>query len=172
MDEERTDFESGVGRRRILQGAMGFAGAGVIGSRRATAWNVSNETSNGPSADPLRLVTGRGTELRIERDPFRIALVEVGGPEGQELVGTVAGREGSPFRPPGLDGPMPVEPAGEVGGYPAMGFLVGASEGQGFPATFFTGNRLAGGSGERSSRSSVSPTPTASRGPVPDRRWN
>lgn len=79
--------------------------------------------------------------LRVERSPFRIALVDQA---GVETVATVAGREGLPVRVPGMDGPQPVEPLGTLGGFPAMGFAVGVTASVTFPASVFTGNRLFG----------------------------
>ena len=84
---------------------------------------------------------GGGTTLRIESSPFRLALVE---PDGRESVATVPGREGPPVRVPGIDGPQPAEPLGPLGGFPALGFVVGADPGVTYPLPFFTGNRLFG----------------------------
>jgi alpha-glucosidase (family GH31 glycosyl hydrolase) len=90
---------------------------------------------------PIELDAGNGETLRIERSPFRVALVDA---QGQETVATVAGLEGAPLRVPGIDGPLPIEPLGAAGGFPAMGFVLGASPGVTFPVSFFTGNRLFG----------------------------
>ena len=87
------------------------------------------------------LDAGAGQTLRVEHEPFRLSLT---GRTGRETVATVPGREGPPVRPPGIDGPQPLEPLGSLGGFPALGFVVGASPGVTFPVSFFTGNRLFG----------------------------
>ena len=92
-------------------------------------------------APSVSVDAGNGVRLVVEPSPFRFTLV---GPRGKEIVASVAGREGPPVRLPGLDGPQPVEPLGTAGGFPAMGFVVGASPGVTFPVSFFTGNRLFG----------------------------
>ncbi|CAA9486471.1 MAG: GH31 [uncultured Solirubrobacterales bacterium] len=89
----------------------------------------------------IELDAGNGETLRVERGPFRLALVDR---SGRETVATVSGREGAPVRVPGVDGPQPIEPLGPAGGYPALGFVVGANPGVTFPVSFFTGNRLFG----------------------------
>lgn len=90
---------------------------------------------------PLQVDAGGGTVLRIERAPFRLALI---GPDETEQVATVPAGVGPPVRVPGIDGPLPVEPLGALGGFPALGFVVGASPGVTFPVGFFSGNRLFG----------------------------
>ena len=96
----------------------------------------------GPSAsDAVDVDAGNGQRLRVERAPFRVSLVDAA---GRETVGTVAGVEGGPVRLPGVDGPQPAEPLGGLGGFPAVGFVVGANPGVTFPVGFFTGNRLFG----------------------------
>jgi len=90
---------------------------------------------------PVEVPAGNGATLRIEPSPFRIALVEA---DGRESVATVPGREGAPVRVPGIDGPQPLEPLGPLGGFPAMGFVVGANPSISYPLPFFTGNRLFG----------------------------
>jgi alpha-glucosidase len=94
-------------------------------------------------AGPAELVlpTGDGTALRVERSPFRLSLI---GPGGAEQVGTVPGLEGPPVRVPGLDGPQPAEPPGPAGGFPALGFVVGAAPAVSWPLPVYTGNRLFG----------------------------
>ena len=82
-----------------------------------------------------------GTTLVVEPEPFRLS---VRGPGGTEQLATVAGREGPPVRVPGLDGPQPVEPLGPAGGFPALGFVVGADPSVSYPLPLFTGNRLFG----------------------------
>lgn len=89
----------------------------------------------------IELDAGAGNTLRIERAPFRLVLV---GSDGSEQVSTVPAGEGPPVRVPGIDGPLPVEPLGALGGFPALGFVVGASPGVTFPVGFFSGNRLFG----------------------------
>ncbi len=96
--------------------------------------------AQGPPA-ATELDAGNGQTLRIERAPFRVALVDR---DGRETVATVGGREGAPVRVPGIDGPQPLEPLGAAGGFPAMAFVVGANPGVTFPVSFFTGNRLFG----------------------------
>ena len=91
--------------------------------------------------DVLLLPAGDGTVLRVERAPFRLALR---GPDGAEQVATVPGLEGPPVRVPGVDGPQPVEPLGPLGGFPALGFVVGVAPSVGYPLPLFTGNRLFG----------------------------
>jgi alpha-glucosidase len=89
----------------------------------------------------LTLDAGDGSVLRVERSPFRLVLTDAA---GREQVATVPGREGAPVRVPGVDGPMPVEPLGPLGGFPALGFVVGAAPGVSYPLPLFTGNRLLG----------------------------
>lgn len=97
-----------------------------------------------PSAtaqEPLTLDAGGGETLAVDRSPFRLSLT---GPGGAETVSTIAGREGPPVSIPGIDGPSPTNPTGTAGGYPAFGFVYGASPGLTFPTSFFQGNRLFG----------------------------
>lgn len=84
-----------------------------------------------------------GHTLVLEDAPFRVVLR---GPDGAEQLATVAGSEGAPLRPPGVDGPQPLEPLGELGGFPAIGFVLGADPALTFPVAvpFFTGNRMFG----------------------------
>ena len=98
-------------------------------------------SAQAPAGGAIELRAGDGETLRIERSPFRVALVDRG---GRATVATVRGREGAPVRVPGIDGPQPAEPLGAAGGFPAMGFVVGTSPGVTFPVSFFTGNRLFG----------------------------
>lgn len=97
--------------------------------------------SEAPGGEAETIAVGDGTTLRIDRAPFRLTLL---GRDGEPVVGTVPGREGAPVRVPGIDGPQPFEPVGDVGGFPAIGFVAGAQEDVAFPATFWTGNRLFG----------------------------
>ncbi|MDQ3729298.1 MAG: hypothetical protein M3355_06875, partial [Actinomycetota bacterium] len=90
----------------------------------------------------LEISAGAGETLVVDREPFRLSLVDRG---GESTVATVPGLEGPPVRVPGLDGPLPVEPLGPLGGFPAMAFVVGVAPSATFPASFFQGNRLFGG---------------------------
>ncbi len=90
---------------------------------------------------PVTVDAGGGTTLRVESEPFRLVITDAA---GRETVATVPGREGPPVRVPGIDGPQPLEPAGPLGGYPALGFVVGAQAGSTIPVGFFSGNRLFG----------------------------
>ena len=95
-------------------------------------------------AEPAHAVSLRGgSRLVIEDDPFRIVIVAA---DGTETIATVPGLQGAPVRVPGIDGPQPAEPLGPLGGFPAIGFVVGARAGLTFPVAvpFFTGNRLFG----------------------------
>ncbi|MDQ3758350.1 MAG: hypothetical protein M3331_00165 [Actinomycetota bacterium] len=93
-------------------------------------------------ASALELEAGSGETLVVERDPFQLSLVDR---HGETTVATVPGLEGAPVRVPGIDGPLPIEPLGQLGGFPAMAFVVGVAPSQSFPASFFQGNRLFGG---------------------------
>lgn len=95
------------------------------------------------SAAAVQLDLADGSVLMVERSPVRLAIVD---DTGAEIMTTVPGREGPPVRVPGIDGPQPEEPLGPLGGFPAIGFVVGARLGQTFPIAvpFFTGNRLFG----------------------------
>ena len=93
-------------------------------------------------APPLELPAGSGETLIVEREPFQLSLVDR---RGETTVATVPGLEGPPVRVPGIDGPLPIEPLGPLGGFPAMGFVVGVAPSGTFPASFFQGNRLFGG---------------------------
>jgi alpha-glucosidase len=93
-----------------------------------------------PAAD-LAVPAGGGTVLHVERAPFRLSLT---GPDGAEQVATLPGREGPPVRVPGVDGPQPLEPLGPLGGFPALGFVVGAAPSVSYPLPVYTGNRLFG----------------------------
>jgi hypothetical protein len=119
----------GRGRRALLAAALAAAALTAV-SPVAPA-----------QEPPISLDAGMGTALRIERSPFRLALVDSA---GRESVGTVAGREGPPVRVPGIDGPQPAEPLGALGGFPALGWVVGTRLEQTFPVGFFAGNRLFG----------------------------
>lgn len=92
-------------------------------------------------AAQVRLPLDDGTTLLVDREPFRLSVV---GADGREDVATVAGREGPPVRVPGLDGPLPLEPLGPLGAFPALGFVVGAASGVTWPLPLFTGNRILG----------------------------
>lgn len=92
-------------------------------------------------AAEVRVPLAGGAVLVVERQPFRIAVL---GADGREDVSTVAGREGPPVRVPGVDGPLPLEPVGALGAFPAFGFVVGASTGLTWPLPLFTGNRIFG----------------------------
>ncbi len=84
-----------------------------------------------------------GSRLIVEDEPFRVAVVAA---DGTETAATVPGLQGPPVRVPGIDGPQPAEPLGPLGGFPAIGFVVGTRASQTFPIAvpFFTGNRLFG----------------------------
>jgi alpha-glucosidase len=84
---------------------------------------------------------GNGTTLGVERAPFRLVLRDAA---GREQVASVPGVEGAPVRVPGVDGPTPVEPLGALGGFPALGFVVGAGTGASWPLPLYTGNRIFG----------------------------
>ena len=102
---------------------------------------VAGGGESGAQDGVITLDAGAGTTLRIERSPFRLALVDAA---GRETVATVGGAEGPPVRVPGIDGPQPVEPLGAAGGFPAFGFVTGTRAGVTFPVGFFSGNRLFG----------------------------
>jgi hypothetical protein len=84
---------------------------------------------------------GAGDRLVVTSAPFRISLLDGA---GREIVGTVADRQGPPVRLPGLDGPQPIEPLGPLGGFPALGFVVGEAPAVSFPVPPWMGNRLFG----------------------------
>lgn len=84
------------------------------------------------SASTLRLSDDHG---------FAIELV---GDDGRVEAATVRGSGGVPVRVPGADGPLPVEPFGAAGAFPALGWVLGARGGLTFPVSFFSGNRLFG----------------------------
>lgn len=125
---------AGTVRAAALAGAMLVL---AVVATPATGAPAARAAADGP----IELPAGHGTTLRIERSPFRLALVDA---DGTETVATVPGREGAPIRQPGVDGPQPLEPLGAAGGYPALGFVVGAREGITIPAPPFSGNRLFG----------------------------
>lgn len=129
---------SGLSRRTFLQGA---AGAALPAGGLAAEPPGGAEPPDAAAPERIELDAGNAQTLHIERAPFRVSLV---GPDGSETVGTVAGLEGRPVRLPGVDGPQPAEPLGPLGGFPAMGFVVGVSPGVTFPASLWTGNRLFG----------------------------
>lgn len=85
------------------------------------------------SAETVRLST--------TPDGFAIELV---GDDGTVGLSTVRGTGGLPVRPPGVDGPLPLEPLGATGAFPALGWVLGARAGLTFPVSFFSGNRLLG----------------------------
>lgn len=87
------------------------------------------------------LALADGTRLRVDASPFRFSIV---GRDGRTTVSSVAGREGAPVRVPGIDGPQPTEPGGRLGGFPALGFVVGTAPAVSYPLPLFTGNRLFG----------------------------
>lgn len=93
------------------------------------------------ASNVVSIDAGAGTRLVIDDSPFRIALTDAG---GAETVGTVPGAAGAPVRLPGVDGPQPIEPIGSLGGFPALGFVVGAAPSLSFPAPPWMGNRLFG----------------------------
>ncbi len=70
--------------------------------------------------------------------------VELLGDDGAVEVSTVRGAGGLPVRPPGVDAPLPLEPLGATGAFPALGWVLGARAGLTFPVSFFSGNRLLG----------------------------
>ncbi len=81
-------------------------------------------------------------ELRLRTvGPFAFELV---GDDGRVEVTSVAGGGGLPVRPPGADGPQPLEPLGPAGAFPALGWVLGARGGLVYPVGFFSGNRLLG----------------------------
>ncbi|MCA1712133.1 MAG: hypothetical protein LC789_11060 [Actinobacteria bacterium] len=82
-----------------------------------------------------------GGTLQVQPLPFSFTLRDAA---GHVQVASVAGREGPPVRVPGVDGPQPVEPLGSLGGFPALGFVVGAAPSVSYPLPLFTGNRLFG----------------------------
>jgi len=127
-----------LGKRRRARHVVAAALAVAAGTALAAAV-IPAAGSAQPPGD-LVLDAGSST-LRIERSPFRMVIE---GPDGQEQLATVAGREGPPVRVPGIDGPLPIEPVGAAGGYPALGFVVGSRPGLTFPVGFFSGNRLFG----------------------------
>jgi len=108
----------------------------------ATSLVVGAPTRSTAAGDALRLRLADGTTVVVGRAPFRLSVVDGA---GRERVGTVPGLEGAPVRVPGIDGPMPLEPLGPVGGFPAIGFVVGADAGVSWPLPLYTGNRLLGG---------------------------
>jgi len=93
------------------------------------------------AAAPLELDAGHNETLVIDRSPFRFALRKRG---GSDRVASVSGLEGPPVSIPGIDGPLPANPLGTAGGYPAIGFVYGTAPGLTFPVSFFQGNRLFG----------------------------
>ncbi len=130
-----------MGRRGHTRGrAAAAVAAAVLCALTALAFLAPGGSAQAPEA-PLVLDAGGGSTLRIERAPFRLALL---GADGAEQVATVPGLAGPPVRVPGVDGPLPAEPLGALGGFPALGFVVGASPGVTFPVGFFSGNRLFG----------------------------
>jgi hypothetical protein len=95
----------------------------------------------GPDDAVLTVPLADGSVLVVEKAPLQLRLL---GPDGSEQLSTVPGRQGPPVRLPGLDGPQPVEPLGAAGGFPALGFVVGADPAVSYPLPLFTGNRLFG----------------------------
>ncbi len=112
----------------------------------------------------FELDAGSQTTLRIEREPFRVALADR---DGRQLVATFAGATGAPLRAPGIDGPQPVEPLGALGGWPALAWVVGARAGGTIPVFLWAGNRLfgaeAGGLVAATGVRSVARTPSGAR---------
>lgn len=90
---------------------------------------------------PVRLALRGGQDLVVERDPFRLRLLDR---SGRTTLATVPGVRGAPVRVPGVDGPMPVEPLGAAGAFPAVGFVVGAAPALSWPLPLYTGNRMLG----------------------------
>jgi len=99
--------------------------------------------ASAPAAGAARVEVdaGRGTRLTVQEDPFRVVVRDAA---GAETVATPPARQGPPVRLPGVDGPLPLEPLGALGGFPAVGWVVGARAEQTFPVGFFSGNRLFG----------------------------
>lgn len=87
------------------------------------------------------LPAGSGDRLVVHRYPFQLALLDRA---GRTIVSTVAGTGGLPADPPSLSGPMPEDPAGAAGAFPALGWLLGADRGVAEPVSYFQGNRLLG----------------------------
>ncbi len=93
-------------------------------------------------AGTISIPAGHGSSLVVHRDPFQLSLVDA---HGRTTVATTAGRNGLPVQPPFLDGvPEPLDPLGAVGGFPAIGWVVGANVGTAIPIPPFQGNRLFG----------------------------
>ncbi len=128
----------GFGERRRARHVVAAALAVAVGTALAAA--ITPPAGSAQPPGDLLLDAGSST-LRIERSPFRMVIED---PAGHEQLATVAGREGPPVRVPGIDGPLPIEPVGAAGGYPALGFVVGSRPGLTFPVGFFSGNRLFG----------------------------
>jgi sulfoquinovosidase len=119
--------------------AMGMA---PVRSVSYATGEEADETATA-AGEALRIDLPDGTRLIVEHAPFRVVLHD---PSGRQVISTVAGVEGAPVRVPGVDGPQPEEPLGALGGFPAIGFVVGADPSLTFPIAvpFFTGNRLFG----------------------------
>ena len=116
-------------------GGVGFVAPLAV----ALMTSAAASAQSAPAA--ISLDAGNGERLLIDRAPFRLSLVAR---DGNVSVATVAGAQGPPVRVPGVDGPQPLEPVGALGGYPALGFVVGADAGVANPLPPFTGNRLFG----------------------------
>jgi alpha-glucosidase (family GH31 glycosyl hydrolase) len=93
------------------------------------------------AATVVDLDAGAGSRLVVEDRPLRVVLRDR---DGRELVSTFAGATGLPLRPPGIDGPLPVEPLGAAGANPALGWIAGARLGATMPVFLWAGNRLFG----------------------------
>jgi sulfoquinovosidase len=113
---------------RALRGAAGLLLAALLAPA-------------GAAAAPVSVSAGGGSTLRIETAPFRVAVVDA---RGQETLATVPARPGPPVRVPGIDGPQPAEPLGPLGGFPAVGWVVGTKAETTIPFGLFAGNRLFG----------------------------
>src|SRR5689334_2735891 len=102
---------------------------------------VSASMAGPANALTTRVSAGNGTSLSVTSAPFELAITDA---RGHVVVSTVAGRSGLPLAPPAVDGPEPVDLLGAVGGFPALGWVVGVAPGVLNPAPPFTGNRLLG----------------------------
>lgn len=102
---------------------------------------ADRETSRASAPASSSVALRDGGRLVVDRAPFRLRLLDG---RGRTVLATVAGRRGTPVRVPGVDGPMPVEPLGAAGAFPAVGFVVGADPALSWPLPLYTGNRLLG----------------------------
>lgn len=111
------------------------------GAAAAAAVAVLAGATSAPASVVVSVPAGAGTTLEVEDAPFALRMV---GRDGRVAVASVPGTGGLPVRPPGLDGPLPLEPLGAAGADPALGWVLGARPGLTFPVSFFSGNRLLG----------------------------